>query len=86
MKIYDLELLMSQYGDLSLTKIIGKIKGQRDFKCPKCNGMGTVQVQTRAESWGYWDAEYATRNCDLCKGIGYTYTEHKPKMIQDGWT
>jgi DnaJ-class molecular chaperone len=85
MKIYDLEQLLIQHGDLSLTQIINKMKGNNQFKCPKCNGKGTVKICVRRGEWGYSDDVIEDKDCDLCKGVGYTYKEYKPKMVQDGW-
>lgn len=86
MKIHTAIDLMECYGkDMTLGELVKKIQGNNIYKCPKCNGTGSVKIQIRAEVWGYSETEYEYVKCDLCDGEGYTEHEYKPKMKQTGW-
>lgn len=83
--IYKLESLSCEYGDdITLGELIKRKKGNNIHKCPKCEGHGYV-TRCIPGDWGYTGDRYVDEKCDLCKGIGYTEHEYKPRMVQDGW-
>lgn len=92
MKVHDIDVLISQYGDLKLSEIRLKIMGDRKYRCPNCNGIGVVRVKYNAYPSGLPDSgwvedwKYKAVGCDLCNGHGYTVKEYVPNMIQQGWT
>lgn len=83
---------MKCYGEnTTLGELVGKIQGNKIYKCPKCCGKGYISKRYNAypsglpdsgwvEDWKWEDIE-----CDLCNGDGYTEHEYKPKMKQVGW-
>ena len=86
MKVNTAINLMKRYGEnTTLKELVEKVQGNKIYKCPKCNGTGSVRKMIHAEVWGYQDAKYDYIDCDLCKGDGYTEHEYKPKMKQVGW-
>lgn len=86
-KINDVISLCEIYGsNTTLGDLARKIKGNKVYKCPKCNGIGYTTVKNNNYSWRTSPSNmYKDVICDLCGGDGYTEHEYKPKMIQNGW-
>lgn len=92
MKICAIKNLISLYGkDTTLNDVLKNIQKNKIYKCPKCNGEGSIIVRYNAYPSGLPDSgfvedwQYKNVECDLCHGEGYTDKEYIPKMIQDGW-
>lgn len=92
MKVHEIINLCNKYGNnTKLEEVQRIIQGNRIYKCPKCNGKGSVSVRYNAypsslpDSGWVEDWKYKDISCDLCQGEGYTSHEYKPKMVQDGW-
>lgn len=84
MIIYELEQLISKHGDVKISELISRLKGNKIHQCPKCNGLGYNKVKYNAypsglpdsgwvEDWRYKDVP-----CDVCDNFGYTEKELKP--------
>lgn len=86
-----LELRDCYGGEVTLDQVVAHIQGNKIYKCPKCDGKGTVSVKYNAYPRGLPDSDwvedwkYKDVICDLCGGEGYTEHKFKPKMVQDGW-
>ncbi len=54
------------------------------FKCPKCGGVGTLNIRYNAypsnlpDSGWVDDWKFKNVDCEVCLGEGYTITEKKP--------
>ena len=76
--------LIARYGsDITLGELFLHLTQDRGYRCPKCGGKGFVTIEA-VDFYGY-DIEYRDKECDLCKGTGFTDKQMKPKMVQDGW-
>jgi len=92
LRIWHVINLIKTYGeDITLKDLLIKIRKDKIYLCPKCNGSGILKIRYNAypsglpdsgwvDDWKYKDVE-----CDLCKGEGYNSKEFKPKMEQMGW-
>jgi RecJ-like exonuclease len=92
MKIFEIMSLIDKYGEnATLKDILLNISDGEVYKCPKCNGKGTITVEYNAypsglpDSGFVYEAGYRNVECKLCGGEGYTKVKYRPKMIQDGW-
>jgi len=78
--------LKEKFGaDCTIGEVVRQVQGKNIHQCPKCGGVGSFYIP---ESYGCDGQEYhPAKNieCDLCKGIGYTDREYRPKMVQKGW-
>ena len=88
-KIYT---LAGKFGpSITLQEIIDNFRSIYNYKCPKCNGTGFIEVEYNAypeglpDSGFVYEKAYKHEDCDLCNGIGYTKDKYQPRMIQDGW-
>jgi rubrerythrin len=85
MRPYDVEMMIKIYGDIKLSELLEKLKGNKKFICPKCKGKGTVSIKYDAYPTGLPDSgwvsdwQYKDVDCDVCKGHGYTEKQMKPK-------
>ena len=92
MTAFEIEMLIAEYGDISLSEVRTKILGGRKYKCPKCKGVGKVTVKYNAHPQGLSDSglnedfRYKAIGCYLCGGYGYTFIKLEPNMAQQGWT
>lgn len=91
-KIHELIKLAKRYGnDITLLEVIERLKEEKPYECPKCNGEGTLEVTYNAYPSGLpdsgWVYEPKTKivECDLCNGEGYTSVEYKPNIVQQGY-
>lgn len=84
MSIQELEELMSKNGDVKLSELISKLKGNKIHKCPKCEGKGFLLIKYNAYPSGLpdsgWveDYKYKKEDCSICNAFGYTEKEFKP--------
>jgi predicted methyltransferase len=92
MKIYEVKLLINEYGeDLTLAELLKIVQGNNKFQCPKCEGKGYNITTYNAYPEGLPDSGWVYNEgrkevtCDVCNGIGYTKKQLKPKMVQVGW-
>ncbi|MBO0486311.1 hypothetical protein [Vagococcus fluvialis] len=78
-------------GDRTLNQIIEEYK--LPFECPQCKGQGIYSKETIKRypsglpdsGWVPDEIVYVSTECELCNGHGWTGTEYKPKLVQDGW-
>lgn len=96
-RICQLTALKQIHGDITMEQLLevelqeSMARLGKPFKCAKCHGKGTVSVKYNAYPTGLPDSgwvddwQYKDVQCDLCKGVGWTEKEYKPKMVQEGW-
>lgn len=84
--------MATKYGsETTLAEAIEMAKGNNKFRCPKCSGKGWISVKYNGyprglpDSGWVYEEKWKDVECDLCKGIGWTDHEYKPRMVQDGW-
>ena len=89
---YDIQQLINEFGpDITLKDVLDRVKGKYIYKCPKCNGKGTISVKYNAYPSGLPDSgwvddwKYKDVKCDLCNGKGYTAIKYRIRMVQDGY-
>ena len=87
MKIQQLEKLIARYGkQAKLIDVLNDVRGNRIYKCPKCEGTGVLVEKFNDYPRGLPDSDYTYKegrrecSCDLCDGHGYTSKEFKPKF------
>ena len=84
-EIKSIEFLLRKFGpERTVGEIYSGFRNIYKYQCPKCEGTGKDFKKISGEL-GYEQDRYVEIECDLCKGIGYTKEEYKPKMVQDGW-
>ena len=94
MKYREVLELEKNYGsETTLKEVSEHLKkiAKANFKCPKCDGKGEIEVEYNAyptnlpDSGWVEDMRIKKIECDLCNGEGFTETLKKPKMVQVGW-
>lgn len=84
MKIKEADKLLRTYGNITLEELAKKIRGDRHFECPKCNGEGETYMTYNKYPQGLPDSGWVYqegrnyKQCDVCGGNGYTRVEIKP--------
>lgn len=85
-EINEIKELCHKYGSsITLGDLLSRVQGNKIHECPKCEGKGYVTRCIQGSCDGWTPDRYIDEMCDLCKGIGYTEHEYKPRMIQNGW-
>lgn len=91
-QISTIEALIKQHGeDMTLGEYLKEIRGDKIFKCPKCDGEGVTLVTYNKYPAGLPDSGWVYEegkkivDCDLCNGEGYTSVKYVPKMKFDGY-
>jgi len=82
MKIPELKKLIAEHGEAAtLGGILKRVQDSRPYECPKCIGTGQETYNTYPQglpdSGFVYEAGY--RDCNLCKGHGFTTLEYKEK-------
>ena len=89
---HDIQKLISEYGEnATLKQVLEHICSQSPYrflkyKCPKCDGCGYTVKEYNAypsglpDSGWVYEPGYDYNVCNLCKGMGWTAREYKPKI------
>lgn len=79
-KIHEAMELVHQYGrNTTMGDFLRNIQGDKIHKCPKCNGTGSIEIESGPEN------QKTTIMCTLCDGEGYTEKQYRPHIVQKGW-
>lgn len=82
-KVHEIEELVEVHGeDFTLGQLLEYYKGDKIYKCPKCEGKGVLLVEFKPSYMGFippinWTPSMKEIDCDLCNGEGYTSEEYE---------